>query len=59
MQEQIEKTKEEVLISKHFITQVEAASPKDIEEIREELMEEGYITASKKNRKNAQLQNLY
>ncbi|MDG5788253.1 NFACT RNA binding domain-containing protein [Evansella sp. AB-P1] len=41
--EQIEKTKEELMYLDQVIQQVENASPKDIEDIREELAEEGYI----------------
>ncbi|KKB39284.1 Rqc2 family fibronectin-binding protein [Bacillus thermotolerans] len=43
--EQIESTKEEILYLDHLLQQIESASPKDIEEIREELIEEGYMKA--------------
>lgn len=41
--EQIEKTKDEILYFEGLLQQMESASQKDIEEIREELAEEGYI----------------
>lgn len=41
--EQIEKTKEEILYFDSLLQQMESASQKDIEEIREELAEEGYL----------------
>jgi predicted ribosome quality control (RQC) complex YloA/Tae2 family protein len=41
--EQIEKAREEVLYFENLIQQVLSASPKDIQEIREELVEGGYI----------------
>ena len=43
VQEQIQKARNEVLYFEALIQQVETASPKDIAEIREELIEEGYI----------------
>jgi predicted ribosome quality control (RQC) complex YloA/Tae2 family protein len=43
VKKQIEKTKEEVLYFEGLLQQMESASQKDIEEIREELAEEGYI----------------
>ncbi|MEH7456848.1 NFACT RNA binding domain-containing protein [Bacillus sp. JJ1127] len=43
VEEQIEKTNEEILYFDSLLQQMEAASAKDIEEIREELAEEGYI----------------
>jgi len=51
VQEQIEKARDEVIYFDSLIQQVETASPKDIAEIREELMEEGYI----RNRQKKQL----
>ncbi|WJE51345.1 NFACT RNA binding domain-containing protein [Bacillus cereus] len=48
VEEQIEKTNEEILYFDSLLQQMEAASSKDIEEIREELAEEGYI----RNRKS-------
>lgn len=52
--EQIEKAKEEVVYFESLLQQMEAASPKDIQEIREELQEEGYIKArqTKGNKKH-------
>lgn len=43
VQEQIEKAKEELEYFDRLMQQLEIASPKDLEEIREELLEEGYI----------------
>ncbi|HDX9587709.1 TPA: NFACT family protein [Bacillus pseudomycoides] len=43
VEEQIEKTNEEIFYFDSLLQQMEAASSKDIEEIREELAEEGYI----------------
>jgi predicted ribosome quality control (RQC) complex YloA/Tae2 family protein len=43
--EQIEKAREEVVYFEALLQQMETASPRDIQEIREELMEEGYIKA--------------
>ncbi|HWL24366.1 MAG TPA: NFACT RNA binding domain-containing protein [Ureibacillus sp.] len=53
VQEQIEKTKQEVDYFEMLIAQVEQAAPSDIEEIREELAEQGYLRmrASKKKKK--------
>jgi predicted ribosome quality control (RQC) complex YloA/Tae2 family protein len=48
--EQIEKTKEEIVYFEGLLQQMESASQKDIEEIREELIEEGYL----RNRMKAQ-----
>lgn len=54
VQEQIEKAKNELTYFEALIQQVETASPKDIAEIREELMEEGYIrNRQKKQQKKA------
>ncbi|WP_045515336.1 Rqc2 family fibronectin-binding protein [Neobacillus niacini] len=41
--EQIEKAREEVIYFENLLQQVQSASPKDIQEIREELVEGGYI----------------
>ncbi|MEH7177238.1 Rqc2 family fibronectin-binding protein [Neobacillus vireti] len=41
--EQIEKAREEVLYFDNLLQQVQSASPKDIQEIRDELIEGGYI----------------
>ena len=51
VEEQIVKTNEEILYFDSLLQQMEAASSKDIEEIREELAEEGYVRNRKK--KNA------
>lgn len=45
VQEQIKQTKEELQYLEVLIQQLENASPKDVEEIREELIEEGFIKA--------------
>ncbi|WP_077211466.1 Rqc2 family fibronectin-binding protein [Bacillus dakarensis] len=55
--QQVEKAKEEVHYFESLLQQVEAASPKDIEEIREELIEGGYLRARQK-RQNKKAQNL-
>lgn len=53
--EQIELAKGEAAYFEGLLQQVEAASPKDLEEIREELIEGGYIRArQKKSNKNKQ-----
>jgi predicted ribosome quality control (RQC) complex YloA/Tae2 family protein len=46
--EQIEKAREEVFYFENLLQQVQTASPKDIQEIREELIEGGYIRDRKK-----------
>ncbi|MEH6992061.1 NFACT RNA binding domain-containing protein [Neobacillus drentensis] len=46
--EQIEKAREEVFYFENLLQQVQSASPKDIQEIREELIEGGYIRDRKK-----------
>ncbi|MGG0790169.1 NFACT RNA binding domain-containing protein [Peribacillus simplex] len=48
VQEQIEKTKLELAYFEALHQQLQSASPRDIEEIREELQEEGYIKQKKK-----------
>jgi predicted ribosome quality control (RQC) complex YloA/Tae2 family protein len=48
VQEQIEMAKEEVTYFESLLQQVETASPKDIEGIREELIEGGYIRDRRK-----------
>jgi predicted ribosome quality control (RQC) complex YloA/Tae2 family protein len=45
VKEQIEKANEEVIYFESLLQQIESASPKDLQEIREELTEEGYIRA--------------
>lgn len=54
VKEQIEMTKKEFAYFEALLQQVESASPKDIEEIREELIEGGYIRdrQKRKNKKN-------
>ncbi|EJQ48571.1 hypothetical protein IEQ_03243 [Bacillus cereus BAG6X1-2] len=47
VEEQIVKTNEEILYFDSLLQQMEAASSKDIEEIREELAEEGYVRSRK------------
>jgi predicted ribosome quality control (RQC) complex YloA/Tae2 family protein len=49
--EQIEKAREEVFYFENLLQQVQSASPKDIQEIREELIEGGYIRS--RQRRNA------
>jgi predicted ribosome quality control (RQC) complex YloA/Tae2 family protein len=49
--EQIEKAREEVFYFENLLQQVQSASPKDIQEIREELIEGGYIR--NRQRRNA------
>ena len=56
VEEQIEKANEEIEYFNTLLQQMESASPKDILEIREELMEEGYIKKRlKKNNKKVKL----
>ncbi|ANB60113.1 Rqc2 family fibronectin-binding protein [Anoxybacteroides amylolyticum] len=45
VQQQIERTKEEITYFDTLLQQLETAAPKDIEEIREELTEQGYLRA--------------
>lgn len=45
VQEQIERTKEEIVYFDTLLQQLETASPKDIEGIRDELIEQGYLRA--------------
>ncbi|MCX8001682.1 MAG: NFACT family protein [Anoxybacillus mongoliensis] len=45
VQEQIERTKEEIVYFDTLLQQLETASPKDIEDIRDELIEQGYLRA--------------
>lgn len=47
VEEQIEKAREEISYFDGLMQQMESASPKDIAEIREELMEEGYVRSRK------------
>ncbi len=55
VQEQIDKANEEVLYFETLIQQMETASIKDIEEIRQELVEEGYIRDRHKNKSKKQV----
>jgi predicted ribosome quality control (RQC) complex YloA/Tae2 family protein len=48
VEQQIKKAEEEVTYFSNLLQQVESASPKDIAEIREELIEEGYIKQRQK-----------
>lgn len=54
--EQIEKAEEEVKYFDNLLQQIQAASPKDIQEIREELVEGGYIRERQK-RNGKKIQN--
>jgi predicted ribosome quality control (RQC) complex YloA/Tae2 family protein len=47
VEEQIEKAKDEIRYFEGLTQQMESASPKDIAEIREELVEEGYVRSRK------------
>ncbi|KHF39838.1 Rqc2 family fibronectin-binding protein [Halalkalibacter okhensis] len=51
VEEQIQKAKEEVQYFDQLIQQMESAAPRDLEEIREELVEEGYIRRRVKQQK--------
>ncbi|MDQ0198537.1 Rqc2 family fibronectin-binding protein [Neobacillus ginsengisoli] len=55
--EQIEKANEEVAYFENLLQQVQAASPKDVQEIREELVEGGYIRDRRK-RNSKKVQNI-
>lgn len=48
VQEQIEKAKNEVHYFEGLLQQIESASPRDVEEIRQELIEEGYLKKKQK-----------
>lgn len=56
VQEQIERTNEEIAYFDTLLQQLETAAPKDVEEIREELIEQGYLRArnSKQTKKQKQ-----
>jgi predicted ribosome quality control (RQC) complex YloA/Tae2 family protein len=45
VQEQIKRTNEEIAYFDTLLQQLETAAPKDVEEIREELIEQGYLRA--------------
>ncbi|KAA0564122.1 fibronectin/fibrinogen-binding protein [Bacillus sp. CH30_1T] len=49
--EQIEKADEEIVYLEQLLQQLESASTKDVEEIREELEEEGYLRVRKQTKK--------
>lgn len=57
VQEQIEKSQEEVAYFENLLQQVITASPKDLQEIREELVEGGYIRDRRK-RNGKKVQNV-
>ncbi|MGR3763801.1 Rqc2 family fibronectin-binding protein [Rossellomorea sp. NS-SX7] len=49
--EQIKKAEDEIIYLERLMQQLESASTKDVEEIREELEEEGYLRARKQSKK--------
>jgi predicted ribosome quality control (RQC) complex YloA/Tae2 family protein len=49
--EQIKKAEEEIIYLEQLMQQLESASTKDVEEIREELEEEGYLKVRKQSKK--------
>lgn len=49
--EQIEKAQDEIVYLEQLLQQLESASTKDVEEIREELEEEGYLRIRKQTKK--------
>ncbi|OAK72606.1 Rqc2 family fibronectin-binding protein [Lederbergia galactosidilytica] len=53
VKDQIEKTLGEIEYFDGLIQQLDSASPRDLEEIREELREEGYLRSQKKNKKKS------
>ncbi|MGJ7910622.1 Rqc2 family fibronectin-binding protein [Neobacillus sp. LXY-1] len=57
VEEQIEKARLEVIYFDNLLQQIQTASPKDIQEIREELVEGGYIRERQK-RNGKKLQNV-
>jgi predicted ribosome quality control (RQC) complex YloA/Tae2 family protein len=56
IQEQIERAKQEIDYFERLLQQMESASPKDVEEIREELVEEGYLRARQSKQAKKQKQ---
>ncbi|MBS4172458.1 NFACT RNA binding domain-containing protein [Bacillus sp. FJAT-49736] len=48
VQEQIEKAEHEIFYFESLLQQIESAAPRDIEEIRQELAEEGYLKLKQK-----------
>mgnify|MGYP001300048068 CR=1 FL=1 len=53
VKEQMEKTEEEIIYLEGILQQLESAAPKDIEEIKEELAEQGYLKRKKQKGKKA------
>src|SRR5690606_11382978 len=51
VKKQIQKTKAEIAYFEQLSQQVELGTPKDIEEIREELVDEGYLKRKSKQKK--------
>lgn len=51
VQEQIEKANKEIAYFDHLLQQLNSADPKDLDEIREELIEEGYMRLKQKQKK--------
>ena len=58
VQVQIEKAKNEVYYFEGLLQQIETASPKDIAEIRQELIEEGYLKNKQKKQSKKKTQNV-
>ena len=54
IQEQLKKNEEDMRYIELVLTQIENASVRDIEEIREELQEVGYLKSRKKSKKTRQ-----
>lgn len=54
VKEQISKAKEELYYFEGLLQQIETAAPKDIEEMKEELQEEGYFKIKQKKQKKQQ-----
>ncbi|WP_085992444.1 Rqc2 family fibronectin-binding protein [Oceanobacillus senegalensis] len=52
VEKEIEKTKDEINYFKQLLQQIEVASVDDIEEIRDELRDEGYLKKQRKGKKN-------
>ncbi len=48
VEHEIEKAREEIAYFDSLLQQIESAAPKDLQEIREELMEEGYLKSKQK-----------
>ncbi|MCZ0756064.1 Rqc2 family fibronectin-binding protein [Anoxybacillus sp. J5B_2022] len=58
VQQQIERTKEEIVYFDTLLQQLETAAPKDIEEIRDELMEQGYLRARATKQKKQKMRSI-